>query len=62
MRRWRFALAILFAAVLLICAVSVAGPAWAQSDAKLKTLNDRVTSLSDAVSATLLILFLAPKD
>ena len=48
MWRWRFALMILFAAVLLAGAVGAASPARAQSDAELKALNDQVVALHKA--------------
>ena len=44
MRRWRFALSILFVAVLL----GAAGSARAQSDAELEALNEEVQQLHNA--------------
>ena len=44
MRRWRFALAILFVAVVVAGAMGAASPARAQSDAELKALNEQVVA------------------
>ena len=48
MRTLRFGLVILLVAMLLAIAVDATGPAWAQSDAELDALNNRVTTLYDA--------------